>query len=443
MSEFVYAGQTEQTVDIFLQDSSSSVGAGLAGLVHNSAGLVASYRKGATGSRVAITLATQTVGGAYSSGGFVEIDATNMKGVYRLDLPNAMVDAEGFVTLYIYGATNLLATALRIDCRPIAADSKRWNGLTTVALPLVPTTAGRTLDVSAGGEAGIDWANVGSPTTTLTLIGTTIKTATDVETDTADIQSRLPAALVSGRIDASVGAMAANTLTASALATDAVTEIQSGLALATDLATLAGYVDTEVAAIKAKTDNLPSDPADASDIAASFVTVNSKLDTIDDFLDTEVAAIKTVTDNIATMYVLDGAVYQYTANALELGPGGSSTSITVVPLTGVVEGRVDGTTINVFTQETCTVSIAVVDAEGNAVTVTGLTLEIVIESRLMTDVVVIANGSITKSGSTISFAIPSSVSATEGAYQWALRKTNDDSVLLQGPLIVSYAPQGD
>lgn len=40
-----------------------------------------------------------------------------------------------------------------------------------------------------------------------------------------DIISRLPAALVSGRIDASVGAMAANTLTASALATDAVTEI--------------------------------------------------------------------------------------------------------------------------------------------------------------------------------------------------------------------------
>ena len=90
---------------------------------------------------------------------------------------------------------------------------------------LRPTTAGRTLDVTATGEAGIDWANVGSPTTTLNLSGTTIKTATDVETDTADIQARLPAALVSGRIDASVGAMAANALTASALATDAVGEI--------------------------------------------------------------------------------------------------------------------------------------------------------------------------------------------------------------------------
>jgi hypothetical protein len=104
---------------------------------------------------------------------------------------------------------------------------------------LSPTVQGRALDVSAGGEAGVDWANVGSPTTTLNLSGTTIKTATDVETDTADIQTRLPAALVSGRIDASVGAMASGVVTAAAVATgaidadalaaDAVAEIADGV----------------------------------------------------------------------------------------------------------------------------------------------------------------------------------------------------------------------
>lgn len=53
-----------------------------------------------------------------------------------------------------------------------------------------------------------------------------IKTQTAaIEVDTQDIQSRIPAALVSGRIDASVGAMANNTLTAAALAVDAATEI--------------------------------------------------------------------------------------------------------------------------------------------------------------------------------------------------------------------------
>lgn len=39
---------------------------------------------------------------------------------------------------------------------------------------LMPTTAARKLDVTAGGEAGIDWSNVGSPTTTLNLSGTTV-----------------------------------------------------------------------------------------------------------------------------------------------------------------------------------------------------------------------------------------------------------------------------
>jgi hypothetical protein len=60
---------------------------------------------------------------------------------------------------------------------------------------LNPTVAGRTLDVSAGGEAGLDWNNVGTPGATVNLAATTVKTATDVETDTQDIQSRLPTAL--------------------------------------------------------------------------------------------------------------------------------------------------------------------------------------------------------------------------------------------------------
>lgn len=67
-------------------------------------------------------------------------------------------------------------------------NAKNWNNLATVALPLIPTTAGRTLDVTATGEAGIDWSNVGAPTTTLNLSGTTIKTATDVATSTAAIK---------------------------------------------------------------------------------------------------------------------------------------------------------------------------------------------------------------------------------------------------------------
>jgi hypothetical protein len=89
----------------------------------------------------------------------------------------------------------------------------------TISSRLAPTVAARTLDVSAGGEAGIDWANIGSPTTAQTLSGTTVKTATDVETDTQDIQARLPAALLNGRMEANVAAISDDATAANNLET--------------------------------------------------------------------------------------------------------------------------------------------------------------------------------------------------------------------------------
>ncbi len=81
--------------------------------------------------------------------------------------------------------------------------------------------------VSAGGEAGLDWANVGSPTTTVGLSGTTIKTATDVETDTADIQARLPAALTAGgNMKADALALDGSTAAATDLKTSALTIVR-------------------------------------------------------------------------------------------------------------------------------------------------------------------------------------------------------------------------
>lgn len=82
---------------------------------------------------------------------------------------------------------------------------------------------------------------------------------TTIQADLDDIQSRLPAALVSGRIDASVGAMAADTLTSSALATSAVTEIQTGLSTLTAagvrsaIGMASADLDTQLGAIKGDT----------------------------------------------------------------------------------------------------------------------------------------------------------------------------------------------
>ena len=64
-----------------------------------------------------------------------------------------------------------------------------------------------------------------------------------LQADTDDIQTRLPAALVSGRMDVSVGAMAANVMTAAAAAADLTTELQSGLATAAALVTAQADLD--------------------------------------------------------------------------------------------------------------------------------------------------------------------------------------------------------
>lgn len=111
-----------------------------------------------------------------------------------------------------------------------------------------------------------------------------------IKTDTAAIlvdtgttlDARIPAALVSGRMDVSVGAMAANVLTATAINADAITaakvaadvttELQSGLATAANLATVAGYLDTEIAAILAVTNALPN--------AGALTTIQADLDDI-------------------------------------------------------------------------------------------------------------------------------------------------------------------
>jgi hypothetical protein len=109
------AGSTSQSIDIFILDTSSVVGLGLSGLVYNSAGLTCYYRKGATGTATSVTLATQTVGGAWSSGGFKEIDATNMKGVYRFDIPNTVLASTPYAIVYFYGATNMAPVIAELE----------------------------------------------------------------------------------------------------------------------------------------------------------------------------------------------------------------------------------------------------------------------------------------------------------------------------------------
>jgi hypothetical protein len=110
---------------------------------------------------------------------------------------------------------------------------------------------------ATAGHAGTDQSKIANVGYTVDLSGTTIKTATDIETDTQNLQSRIPAALVGGRMDAYLGATANNVITNntiasnaignSQLATSAINAIQSGLA-----------TGTQATAIETDTQNIQS-----------------------------------------------------------------------------------------------------------------------------------------------------------------------------------------
>jgi hypothetical protein len=109
---------------------------------------------------------------------------------------------------------------------------------------LAPTVDGRTLDVSSAGEAGIDWANVGSPTTTLALTGTTIATSQAVASVAGAVGS--VTGNVGGNVVGSVGSVTGHTpQTGDSYARIGATGSGlTSLASAANLATVDGIVDS-------------------------------------------------------------------------------------------------------------------------------------------------------------------------------------------------------
>jgi len=82
---YMPAGSTSESILLEIRANNNNPATGLA---FNTAGLIARYTRPGE-APVPITLANQTVTGAYVSGGFKEVDATNTPGLYRFDIPDA------------------------------------------------------------------------------------------------------------------------------------------------------------------------------------------------------------------------------------------------------------------------------------------------------------------------------------------------------------------
>ncbi len=208
---------------------------------------------------------------------------------------------------------------------------------------LKPTTAGRDLDVTATGAAGINWANVENPTTALDLSGTDIQLCDTVTTNT-DVRGTDSAALASVCTEVRLAELdAANLPTdVAAIPTTAMRGtdgVDTATMRGTDSAALAS-VCTEVRLAELDAANLPSDVdavlldtgtnipatlAALNDLAAADVLtqVNAALDTAIAELGVGVPAV-TPTIRTALMAIYMKAVNihnvktSYTTDALEV-----------------------------------------------------------------------------------------------------------------------------
>ncbi len=217
MKLIVKKDTTSKMIQFFIPDSSSAVGAGLTGLVFNTASLTAYYyREGAATSTV-ISLATMTLG-TWSTSGFVVVDGTNMPGLYQLGIPNAaLATGANSVVIMLKGATNMAPTMIEIQLVDYDPNDGVRLGLT--ALP----------NAAAGANGG------------------------------------LPTGDASGRV--TVGSMAASVVTASAIASDAITAAK----IATDA------IDADALATDAVTEIWAKAMSDITAVPAMTASVFSAL----------------------------------------------------------------------------------------------------------------------------------------------------------------------
>ena len=320
MKRKIYAGTTSFSLTIIVYDNTSTNGGGLSGITHASSGLVFEYRRAGQSTWTSVTPVSKTLG-TYTSGGIVANGAR--AGRYEIDIPDAAI-ASGvrFVEVCLRGVANMHPVDIEIELDAVNYQNATNFGLSKFA---------------------------------------------DIETDTQDIQSRLPSALISGRMNATVGEFQAglvpanfaalgiqvggqitsvltvdelgsNALSANSLEDLIATTTWNSLTTATwDANSFGKHVlisDNSNRSVKVT-------GAGAGHVAADIHELQPGVIVAGDFDATALTAIADgvlgratststydagdvgyVLRQVYSMIVADGADWQYTANALELAPAG-------------------------------------------------------------------------------------------------------------------------
>lgn len=151
---------------------------------------------------------------------------------------------------------------------------KSYTIYVSATVSSVTGTMSHSFQIEAEVDANrLNWANVDNPTTTVGLSGTSIKTATDVETDTADIQSK-----IGTPVGASISADIADV-------EGKVDDLETRLGTPSDLGSGA-TIAANLVDIENQTDDIPAILEDTgTTLPATLSTIEGKIDTVDGIVD--------------------------------------------------------------------------------------------------------------------------------------------------------------
>jgi hypothetical protein len=191
----VKAGSTSRLEHVFILDSTSTTGAGKTALT--SASVTAFYfRPGdTTTTGRSITLAAGTLG-TWSSGGFIQVNATDMPGLYEIGIPNAIFAAGVNHAVVMIKGTGIAPVLLEYDL--VAYDPLDTVRLGLTAMPNVASGSAGAILTSGTGTAQLN--------------------------------------VTSGNVSGSVASVATGGITSGSFATDAITSTVLAASAATEIA---------------------------------------------------------------------------------------------------------------------------------------------------------------------------------------------------------------
>jgi hypothetical protein len=342
---------------------------------------------------------------------------------------------------------------------------------------------------ATAGYAGLDWSKINAPTTTVGLSGTTIKTATDVETDTQDIQSRLPATLDSGNMRSSVqniGAVAdgvwdeayadhniagsfgklLNTIRKANLAiegevTNAITP--TTLTFSSNIsATTSAYAHAVLLFVDGPLSGENSPIISYNNTNGVFVLeepLTAAPSSGDEFVviaGSHVHDIASIQSGLATsagvtagFTEIKGASWSSATDTLEKiadAAGGGGTSIMVTPVVAQTPVRVVGSNISTFIGDLSTIRIGVFSSSDPVDLTAFGDLEVCVQQKNGTDLDFVEMADLTIDGDDSNYISwepsgPSVSDVTRG--KWSLRKASNKQVIAYGAWIVEDAALED